>query len=101
MRRLPFARRVREPRSRATVMALVTAILGIVPLMAHASAPAPDPRWLPWIGCWMPTGATEDAASSVTGIQRVCVMPAQDSEGVDVVNVANGQIVSRVRIDAN
>ena len=101
MMRLPLARRARKPRSRATVVALLAAILGIVPLAAHASAPAPDPRWLPWIGCWMPTGATEDAAPSVTGVQRVCVMPAQDSEGVDVVNIANGQIVNRVRIDAN
>jgi hypothetical protein len=96
----PFPRRAFEPRFRAPMMALLAAILGIAPLTAQGSAPAPDPRWLPWIGCWVPSGATEDAAPSVAGVHRVCVMPARDSDGVDVVNIADGQIISRVRIDA-
>ena len=68
---------------------------------AAASVPQTDPRWLPWIGCWSPSGATEDAAPAVSGVQRVCVMPVDGADGVEVVNVANGEIVSRFRIDAS
>jgi hypothetical protein len=59
-----------------------------------------DPRWLPWIGCWTPATATTEVVASLVRTQRVCVMPAEGSDGVDVVNVADGQVVSRVRVDA-
>ena len=81
--------------------ALAAAGLFAFAATAAASTPEMDPRWLPWIGCWSPSGATEDAAPAVSGVQRVCVMPVDGAEGVEIVNVANGEIISRVRIDAS
>ena len=78
---------------------LAGALLGAAD--ADASPPTTDPRWLPWIGCWAPSGTTEDAAGTVRGVQRVCVMPVEGSEGVDVVNIANDGIISRLRLDAS
>ena len=90
----------RLPRSRYLSLLFLAAAL-FDAADASASPPVSDPRWLPWIGCWMPSGATEDAAAIVRGVQRVCVMPVDGSEGVDVVTVANGEIVSRLRLDAS
>ncbi len=68
---------------------------------ALAATPTPDPRWLPWIGCWAPTAATADVAPALAATQRVCIMPAEGTLGVDVVSVVGGEIVSRVRVEAN
>lgn len=76
-------------------------VVGFVSLAATAGAAIPetDPRWLPWIGCWSPSGATEDAAPAVSGVQRVCIMPVDGAGGVEIVSVTNGEIISRVRMD--
>ena len=92
---------VRYGRRGAAVNALVAGLLCIVTATpAMASSATTDPRWLPWVGCWAPTTATSEIASSLIAIQRVCVMPVEDAAGVDVVSVADGRIVGRVRVDA-
>jgi hypothetical protein len=86
----------------------IAALAGILPALLAVAAAAPataststaDPRWLPWIGCWIPTTATSDVAPALSQSQRVCVVPTDGSSGVDVVNVADGAIVSRVHVDA-
>jgi hypothetical protein len=61
----------------------------------------PDPRWLSWIGCWAPTGASAEAVPDATGTHRVCIVGVPGSTAVDLVKtIANGQIVERDRIEA-
>ena len=92
---------VRIGRRGAVTGALTAALLGIIiAAPAVASAATPDPRWLPWIGCWTPTTATSEIASSLSVTQRVCVMPSDSGPGVDVVGVVDGAIISRVHVDA-
>ena len=54
-----------------------------------------DPRWLPFLGCW---------ESSGSATQWVCVSPAAggggDASAVDLVTVADGEVVGRERIAA-
>ena len=76
----------------------ILAVGGSAPLAA--SEPDIDPRWLPWLGCWAPSGASDAAAPSLAGVQRVCVAPAPGTAGVDLVSYTDGRIVSRVHIDA-
>ena len=81
--------------------ALLATLLSIaVPASAAASPLATDPRWLPWIGCWTPTSATSDVAPSLARTHRVCVMPVNGADGVDVVGVAEGAVVSRMRVNS-
>lgn len=91
-----------RPASRALRVAAIVAT-GAFFLAANAAATVPetDPRWLPWLGCWSPSGATEDAASAVSGVQRVCVRPVEGAAGVELLSVMNGEIASRLRIDAS
>src|SRR5688500_18913984 len=89
-------------RRRAAMTALFVVQLSAVFASPALGAPPPtDPRWLPWIGCWAPTAATTDVAGALVATQRVCVMPAEGTTGVDVVNLVGGEVVSRVRVDAN
>ena len=95
-----MTRLARAPRPLRAI-ALIAGVLFPAAPAAHASPPTTDARWLPWIGCWIPSGATDDAAPSVAGVQRVCVTPAEGSDGVDVVSLADGRIASRIRIEAS
>ena len=93
---------VRFVRRSAATSALTAALLGIlIAAPAIASTTVTDPRWLPWIGCWMPTTATSEIASSLSVTQRVCVMPSDSGTGVEVVGVVDGAVISRVHVDAS
>lgn len=82
-------------------LAAVGIITVTVTAAAAASVAEADPRWLPWVGCWSPSGASEDAASAVSGVQRVCVTPVDGGDGVEFVSLANGEIVGRLRMEAS
>jgi hypothetical protein len=60
-----------------------------VPAQAHAQQSA-DTRWLPWLGCWQPSGETAG-----TGNLMVCVRPATSAAGVEVATINDGQTVSQ------
>jgi len=67
---------------------------------ARAQQVRTDPRWQAWLGCWQPaTNATRRASTPAQAL-LVCVVPAAGSAGVDVVTVADTQVVSRERIEA-
>ena len=65
------------------------AVFAAVPAPAHAQQAA-DTRWLPWLGCWQPSGETADA-----GKLMICVRPATAAAGVEVVTINDGQTVSQ------
>ena len=76
---------------------LQSALLSLGALVAIAAVPAPahaqqtaDTRWLPWLGCWQPSGET-----AATGKLMVCVRPATEAAGVEVVTLNDGQTVSQ------
>jgi hypothetical protein len=76
---------------------LQSALLSLGALVAFAAVPAPahaqqtaDTRWLPWLGCWQPSGET-----AATGKLMVCVRPATEAAGVEVVTINDGQTVSQ------
>lgn len=66
---------------------------------AHAQSARPDPRWQPWLGCWMPTVA-EGAAVSAAAARPVCVVPAAGASAVDIVTIDDGREASREHIEA-
>ncbi len=89
----------RRSHARGAMLAALLSISGT----ASAAVPSPvvtDPRWLPWIGCWSPVTATSDVAPMLARTQRVCVMTVDGADGVDVVGVADGAVVSRMRVNA-
>ena len=55
-----------------------------------------DARWRPWLGCSSPAQGDTLPPSPV-----VCVIPAPGTSAVDVVRIAELQVVSRTRIDAD
>jgi hypothetical protein len=66
-----------------------------------AGAQATDPRWQPWLGCWVPgesskLGLTADD-NRAGGL--VCVVPAANGAGVELATVANGVVVHRERVN--
>src|SRR4051794_35703311 len=80
------------------VFAGVIALASVVPARAQAAASS-DVRWSAWVGCWAPI----DAVTALTGMssaRTVCVVPAAGASAVDIVQIANGQILSREHVDA-
>ena len=78
----------------------VAIALSSATLRAQGTA-AIDPRWQPWIGCWE---AADAAGLRVVGSPKapmVCAVPSGASTGVDVVTVANGQVLDRSSLDAS
>lgn len=61
-----------------------------------ASAQSSDPRWQPWLGCWVANDAPVIGAGS-GGL--VCVVPASRGEGVDIATISNGKVVHRERVN--
>src|SRR6267378_3288766 len=73
-----------------TQMVLVAgALLCAAPVPAQGQDAASDARWLAFLGCWQSNAAT-----------RVCVVPAAGVSAIDLVSVANGQVVAREHIAA-
>jgi hypothetical protein len=60
--------------------------MAIATIPSALSAQGLDSRWLPWLGCWQPTGA---GASEVI----VCVSPQESGTGVEVRTVSGGQAI--------
>ena len=76
------------------------AVLALIGLQESASAqPGPGPRWIGLIGCWIiaPRGSATDSERDA---RIVCITPAADANVATVAVVADGRIVSRLRIDA-
>lgn len=67
----------------AAAAALAAALL--VPLQGAVAQEDVDARWLPWLGCWTEVGTPGEA---------LCVRPAADAGGVEVVSVRDGEIAS-------
>ena len=75
----------------ALALALASALL--LPTGAARAQPAGmDARWLPWLGCWSEVG---------TSGELLCVRPAGEGEGVELLTVRDGEIsgVGRLRAD--
>lgn len=69
------------------------------PLAAQGAEP--DPRWLPWLGCWQVAGAeTLDLPEGAEPLPVVCVTPTGSSTEVELVSVAGGKVLSRERVQA-
>ncbi|MGD0483143.1 MAG: hypothetical protein ABSB58_00660 [Gemmatimonadales bacterium] len=85
-------------------VAVAACLAGSV-LLAAAPAGAQqaqtDPRWQAWVGCWEPSATQNAQSPALARALLVCVVPAAGSTGVDVVTVADTQVVSRERIDAS
>jgi hypothetical protein len=72
-----------------TRMSFLPLLLAVGPTAVTAQQ-APDARWLPWLGCWQAGQVAEP------GVPLVCVRPASDPLGVEMVLVIGGAIgVSR------
>ena len=74
----------------------VVAVIGL----SLAGAPArawqvqPDPRWLPFIGCW----EREPPMAMKPAVRLTCVLPTENPAAVDFVTVADGRAVASERI---
>src|SRR5574342_366011 len=77
--------------TRSQLLLVVGALLFAGGAPAAAQTVQPDPRWLAYLGCW---------ESSVVAGQWVCVTPAAEGAGVDLVTVADGEVAARERIAA-
>jgi hypothetical protein len=84
-------------------LALASAILpalAAAPLSAEGLAP--DPHWLPWLGCWQAVAPGSGPTSMMgTSGADVCVVPTSSPSAVEVLTVSNGAVTSRDRIDAS
>src|SRR5688572_20593786 len=79
---------------RSTVGWLFAALLLSV-LSAPASAQgSSDSRWLAWLGCW-------EASPGAADEPMLCIVPMTGDVGVEMVAVANGQVVSREWVRAD
>lgn len=69
------------------------------PASGQDDGPAVDPGWLPWLGCW------EVVAGSAEGDEgdppTVCVRPADDGAGVELVTGGDGEITGREVVRAD
>jgi hypothetical protein len=83
-------------------LALASAILPVLaaaPLSAEGVAP--DPHWLPWLGCWQAVAPGGGASFSGAPSSEVCVVPTTSPSAVEVLTISNGAVTSRDRIDAS
>jgi hypothetical protein len=69
------------------------AALSLAALAAPASAQAPASRWLALAGCW-------EATPAATGAPMLCILPL-GGDAVQMVAIANGQVVTREQVVAN
>jgi hypothetical protein len=63
-------------------------------LSAPASAQVGDSRWLAWLGCW-------EAGPGAAEEPMLCIVPVAGDVGVEMVAVANGQVLSRELVRAD
>jgi hypothetical protein len=60
--------------------------LSLVLAPVALSSQEPDPRWLPWLGCWQVRQVAEP------GVPLVCLRPGADPLSVEVASVAGGEV---------
>jgi hypothetical protein len=90
---------LKTPRSLLLAGALLLPALLAAP--ATARADAPDPRWLPWLGCWQPQapeGADAPAPDAGAEASVVCVVPTSTAEAVEVLTIRDGAVAERERL---
>ncbi len=87
-------------RATAAFGALLTAVIlmaGSAALQAvHSQASRTDARWQPWLGCWAPVGAGQEASG-----RMLCVLPAEGESGVELATVDSGQVLVREHVVAD
>lgn len=74
----------------AVAAALAGALL--LPLQGALAQESVDGRWLPWLGCWTEVG---------TAGEVLCVRPAADAAGVEMVTLREGEITHSRRMQAD
>jgi hypothetical protein len=94
---------LRRPAARSAkfgALVLIAAAVSAAP--ARAQQPRLDPRWQPWLGCWVPQlgGASATAADSADG-RQVCVIPATGTSGIEIATLEGSEIVARDTVDAS
>lgn len=76
---------------------LLVALLLAGSFAPHAQAQTVgDPRWQSWLGCW--TAVQNDTMMPATA---VCVIPAAGTSAVDIVQIADLQVIARTHVDAD
>jgi hypothetical protein len=63
-------------------------------LVPAAGAQEVDSRWAPWVGCWRAVDETGTAPF-------LCVVPLADEAGVEMLDVVDGEVVSRESVFAD
>jgi len=83
-------------------LALASAILpSLAAAPLSAEGVAPDPHWLPWLGCWQAVAPGGGPAPVGEGAAQVCVVPTTSPSAVAVLTISNGAVTSRDRIDSS
>ncbi len=78
------------------IIRALPAVAGMLLLAEAAGAQGTDTRWRAWTGCWKPVTAE---AAIIAG--TVCVLPAEGQSAVEIVSVAGGKVVDRVKVRAD
>jgi len=79
---------------------LLAALVLVRAVPAAAQDAQPDPRWQAWIGCWEPANRPSPSPGGAARAFLVCVVPAGAASAVDVVTVADTEVVARERVEA-
>lgn len=82
--------------SGALVVGTLSFLLSAVSLPGPAAAQeggAVDPGWLPWLGCWEVVAG--DLGGEDGPAPTLCVRPADDGAGVELVRARDGEITGR------
>src|SRR5262245_13410288 len=69
---------------------IATALLGLAATPARAQSTKIDSRWIAYLGCWESVGAAKHSV--------VCIVPAADKSGVDLVTIENGEVIKAEQI---
>ena len=77
-------------------MAAALLLAGLLTTTMQAQQTPRDPRWEPWLGCW--SGAQADSTVPLTAL---CVIPTAGTSAVDIVQIADLQVVARKHIEAD
>jgi hypothetical protein len=86
---------------RSLLLAGALLLPALLAVPAAARADAPDPRWLPWLGCWQPQAPDgADALQPDAGAAGsvVCVVPTSSAEAVEVLTIRDGAVAERERL---
>ena len=82
-------RTVNDPQRRVTLGMFVSAwLIMVAPI---AAAQEIDSRWTPWLGCWR-------AVDETTTAPVLCVVPLAGEAAIEMLTIADGQVLSRESI---